>query len=258
MFTLTMLAERKTNLSIWDGVRAFFGGCGFIITTPRVWGYAMFPVLVALVLVTGLSALGIWGGIAAADALVESQSAWGSAARITLEIVFGIMAVLIALLVAFALSQPLSGFALDAIVRKQEQALGSEQKWPEQPFGPTLVRSLSVNLTSLGLGLPLLVLLTIVEVFAPPAAIVTIPLKFLISAFMVSWDFLDYPLGLRGAHVRDRFKFVGKHLGAVIAFGLLGAVVLLVPGLGLLLLPMGAAGATRMVLEAEMKSRYGA
>ena len=87
---------------------------------------------------------------------------------------------------------------------------------------------------------------------APPAAIVTIPLKFVISGFMVAWDFLDYPLGLRNAGVGDRFKFIGKNLGAVLAFGLLGAIVLLIPGLGLLLLPMGAAGASRMVVEAEV------
>jgi uncharacterized protein involved in cysteine biosynthesis len=40
------------------------------------------------------------------------------------------------------------------------------------------------------------------------------------------------------------------NLGAVTAFGLLASVTLLVPGLGLLLLPMGAAGATRLVIGA--------
>jgi CysZ protein len=106
-------------------------------------------------------------------------------------------------------------------------------------------------LTALAIGLPLIIVLTAIELVAPPAAVVTIPLKFVLSALIVAWDFLDYPLGMRGAGVGARMQFIGKNFWAVLVFGSLSAVVLLVPGLGLLLLPMGAAGATRMVLESE-------
>jgi CysZ protein len=246
------VSERKARLSVRDGVKAFFGGVGFVVATPGVWGYAMVPVLVALVLGSGLSALGIWGGFEAADAIVDSRSGWGTAARVTLIVLFSVMAVLFAFLVAFSLAQPISGFALEAIVKRQEKALGSDRAWPDHPFFQNLGRSLLVNLTSLAIGVPILVLLTVIEIAAAPAAVVTIPLKFAVSALMVSWDFLDYPLGLRGAGAGQRVRFVVKNFGAVLAFGLLGAVLLLVPGFGLLLLPMGAAGATRMVLEDEM------
>jgi uncharacterized protein involved in cysteine biosynthesis len=37
----------------------------------------------------------------------------------------------------------------------------------------------------------------------------------------------------------------------VLGFGVATAALLLVPGIGLFLLPFGVAGATRMVLEAE-------
>ena len=239
------------RLKVWDGVRAFFGGCGFIVTTPRVWPFAMVPVLVALFLATGIGALGIWGAWRAALAILSGDSAWAETGRWLIAIVFGLVALLVALLVAISLAQPLSGFALDYIVRRQERALGSTHTWPDQKFFPQFFRSLSVNLTALAIGLPLIAVLTAIELLAPPAAIVTIPLKFVVSALMVSWDFLDYPLGMRGAGVGARMQFMGKNFWPVLVFGLLGALVLLVPGLGLLLLPMGAAGATRMVLESE-------
>jgi CysZ protein len=239
------------RLRLWDGVRAFFGGCGFIITTPRVWGYAMVPVVVATMIGSIIGVLGMWASWHAASALFGGDSGAAEAGRWIIAVLLGIVAVLVALIVALSLAQPFSGFAIDAIVRRQEQALGSKGAWPDQKFSEQLFRSLRVNLTALAIGLPIIAVLFGIEILAPPAAVVTIPLKFVVTALMVAWDFLDYPLGLRGAGVSARLAFVGKHFWAVLVFGSLGAFVLLVPGLGLFLLPMGAAGATRMVLESE-------
>jgi uncharacterized protein involved in cysteine biosynthesis len=46
-----------------------------------------------------------------------------------------------------------------------------------------------------------------------------------------------------------RLQWVGQHFGAFTLFGFLWAMVAVVPGIILLLLPMGVAGATRMVLR---------
>lgn len=243
------------RLTIWDGGRAFFAGCGFVITNPRVWPAAMVPVLVAFFLGTGLGVLGIWIAHRSADAILSGESGWAEAGRWAITILFGLVALMVALLLALSLAQPLSGFALDSIVRRQEKALGAERVWPDQKLFPQLVRSLAVNFTALIVGLPMIAVLTAIELVAPPAAVVTIPLKFIVSALMIAWDFLDYPLGMRAATVTQRIAFVTQNFWAVLVFGSLSAVVLLVPGLGLFLLPMGAAGATRMVLETERVPR---
>ena len=39
---------------IAGGLDAFVGGIGFIIKTPAVWGYALVPILITLVLMAGL------------------------------------------------------------------------------------------------------------------------------------------------------------------------------------------------------------
>lgn len=242
----------RPKLGIWDGVRAFFGGCRFVLGTPRVWGWASVPGLVALGLALGLGALGIWGAWTVAGMSFSGPSPWTEAARWALAVVLGLALLLGAWLVALSLAQPLSGFALDRVVRAQALALGATfEPVAEPPFGARLRRSLAVSLAALALGLPVHALLAVIELFAPPAAVVTVPLGLAVSGLMLAWDFLDYPLGAKNATFGDRARFVRDHAGAIAAFGGLGALTLLVPGLGLVLLPMGAAGATRLVVAAS-------
>ena len=68
-------------------------------------------------------------------------------------------------------------------------------------IGISMWRSLQVTFTALLVGLPILAVLALVTFLAPPAAVVTIPLKFIGSALMIAWDFLDYPLSARGTTV---------------------------------------------------------
>jgi uncharacterized protein involved in cysteine biosynthesis len=93
----------------------------------------------------------------------------------------------------------------------------------------------------------LVVLLTVVGWIFPPAVFVTFPLKVLLGALMIAWDLVDYPLALHGVRLGDRFRWAGRNFFAVLGFGLSATLFFAVPGLGLLALPCGVAGATRMV-----------
>ncbi len=232
---------KRAALGFFAGVRALFGGLWFIVSTPSAWGLALVPVLVAGLLFAGAAALAIWGADQLSDLLV-------------LRIVFWAIGLVVAFVLAISLAQPLSGFALDAIARKQELALGG-RVWPSQPTLTSAVRSLRVSLTALALGLPVLALLALVTFLFPPAAVVTLPLKFLVTGVLAAYDLLDYPLSQRGRSVADRLVFIRSNFPAVLGFGAATAAVLLVPGVGLLLLPFGVAGATRMVMQAERAER---
>ena len=170
-----------------------------------------------------------------------------------LRLVAYLLVALIALVIGFALAQPLSGPALERIVTGQERALGGRDHPPHGGWSGAL-RSLRVTLVSLLITLPLLLLLTVVDLAFPPAAIVTTPMKFAVSAMMVSWDLLDYPLSRRGFGVRRRVAWIGDHFGATLGFGLSLSVLFLIPCAGLLLLPAGVAGAARLVVEEERHS----
>lgn len=242
MLNRSIVARR---LGFFDGAKAFFGGIGFIVGRPAMWGWALIPVIVASALFGGLGALAIWGGSEAAARMVENVAGlW------TLKVLFWIVGLLFAFIFALSFAQPLSGFALDAIARRQELALGGRAH-PGHPFFASLLRSLRVTLAALAVTLPILGLLSLVTLLFPPASVVTVPLKFVVAGFAITYDFLDYPLGLRGAGVRARGAFLRAHFGAMLGFGLSAAAILLIPGVGLLLLPFGVAGATRMVVLAD-------
>jgi CysZ protein len=238
------------SLRINDGARAFFGGIGFVVSRPGVWPYAMVPVVVLLALVTVLGGGGIWGSWHVLSAMFAGSGAWATAAKWTLELVVGSIVLVLAVLFGFALAQPLSGFALESISETQDVTLGGTHH-AKPRFFDNLTRSIAVNMLGLAVGVPLFVVLTVIELFAPPAVVVTFPLKFVLSALLLAWDLLDYPLGLRGVSVGQRLRFFGHNFWALLVFGSFGAIILLVPGLGLLLLPFGVAGATRLVVWSE-------
>src|SRR5262249_54572504 len=94
-----------------------------------------------------------------------------------------------------------------------------------------------------------LVGLFLIALFFPPAAVVTVPAKFVVCSWVMAWDFLDYPLGLRGLGVRARLRWCLRPFGAFTGFGLVWVGVCIVAWVVLVLLPMGVAGATRMLIR---------
>jgi CysZ protein len=228
-----------------DGLRSFWGGVGFVVKTPRVWGFAAIPSFVALTLLGTCTGLGIWLAVRMVRA---GDSHWDTAQGIAV----GVAAPFVGFVVALALSQPLSGFALDRIVTAQQEALGLPPAEDKVSLAAATFRSLRVTLLGLVCGLPLLALLALITALVPPAGIITVPLKFIVSALLVAWDFLDYPFSLYGVGVRGRLSFMGHHFGAVLAFGMACAAVLLLPGVGLLMLPMGVAAGTRLLAIARL------
>jgi CysZ protein len=240
----------------WRGAGALFGGMGFIVRRPAMWGWALVPAVVATALFLGFGALAAWAGSDLANRVLGELGggAWATAGAWALRMVLGLVGAVVAFLLAISLAQPLSGFALDAIARRQAIALGGGA-WPDQPALRSAVRSLGVALAALAISVPVLALLTLVTMLFPPASVVTIPLKFGVTGLAVAYDLLDYPLSLRGEGVRSRMAFFRRHFLAVLGFGLAAALLLLVPGVGLLLLPFGVAGAARIVVATDPRAK---
>jgi CysZ protein len=247
------VATARKKLGFFDGVGAFFNGLGFIVSRPSMWGWALIPTVVATVLLFGLGGLAIWGGSDLAERLVSNGTGgWSSAGHWALRVLFWIAGIALSFLLSISFAQPISGFALDAIARRQEIVL-TGRTWPDQPFFASAIRSLSVTVTALAVSLPLLVVLSLITFFVPPASVITIPLKFVVTGLAIAYDFLDYPLSLRGAGVRSRIGFISDHFSAVLGFGVAAALLLLIPGVGLILLPFGVAGAARLVVATDPK-----
>jgi CysZ protein len=243
--------EREPALGVGDGLGAFLGGVGFVIATPGVWLYALVPVTVLLLLACGGCVGGPVGAWETVFHFIDRQAgAWKQVEGWLLTVLLAVLFIALGLLLALTLAQPLSGFALDAISHAQEKALTGHAS-PKPPILVSAWNAFKIALFSFLLGAPVLVLLTIVGLIFPPATVVTIPLKILVFGWMLAWDFVDYPLTMRDLGLKARLAWVARHFLAFTAFGVLWALLVIVPGLVLLLLPMGVAGATQMVVMAD-------
>jgi CysZ protein len=229
-----------------EGITAPFRGLGFLARSPDLWLYSIVPALVLIAVATVLASLG-FVGVGSLVARFLEVPRW---AEVLLKIVLYFVVIVFAVVIGFALAQPLSGPALDKIVEAQERAMGISPR-PTEGTLRAMLRSLQVTLTSLAFTLPVLVLLTVVDIVVPAATVVTVPAKLVVSALMIAWDLLDYPMSRRQMSVSARIAWIRAHLGATLGFGLALAIVLLVPCVGLLLLPVGVAGATRLTIDAE-------
>jgi CysZ protein len=169
---------------------------------------------------------------------------------VALKVVGTVLAVLASGLLGLALAQPLSGPALERIAREQERALGAPER-PPTHFMLDVARSLKSMLLGYACGLPALAILALVSLLLPFAAVVSVPLKLVVTAFIISWDLCDYPLSIRGLRVRRRLDLIFSYKGAVLGFGVGLAACALVPCLLFLFLPAGVAAAARLMWEVE-------
>lgn len=247
--------RRADRLTMSSGLEAFVGGMGFVLVTPRVWIYAVVPVSMLMLLFCGFVGLGVWGAHHLTTSLIgPDPGVWGQVGSWCIIIALGVVSILLAALLALSLAQPLSGFALESIAHAQEIAL-SKRAMPKTSFFACLISTTKAVAVALLVGGTSLILLFLVSFFLPPAAVVTVPLKILVCGWMLAWDFIDYPLAMRGVGLEERFAWVGRNLGAFTVFGVLWALFVVVPGAQLLILPMGVAGATRLVVADERISR---
>ncbi len=238
-----------SKLGLGTGIASVFRGMGFLVTRPGLWPYAMVPIIVCGFLLAVLGSFGVLGTNALTRGLLEKDGVEVALAWVVRGLLW-LVSILFAFLLAAALAQPLSGFALDALSQRQEKELGGPER--EGPaFFAALFASLKVTFLGLFVGIPVLVLLAGTSFLFPPLAVITVPLKLGVVAVLAAWDFLDYPFSLRKMGLRARLAFIGDHFGAVLGFGLTIALLLLVPGVGLFLLPVGVVAGTRLVVMTE-------
>ena len=180
----------------------------------------------------------------------SDPSTWGQIGYWGLMIALCVVGLPAAVLLALSLAQPFSGFALESIAHAQEFALTGTAA-SKVSFLAAMVSTTKAVVIALLVGGTLLAILFVISFFFPPAAVVTVPLKVLVCGWMLAWDFIDYPLGMRGVGLEGRFAWVGRNFAAFTLFGALWALLVVVPGVVLLVLPMGVAGATRLVVADE-------
>jgi CysZ protein len=235
-------------LGFGTGVRALFRGWSFLLRTPSSWPYASVPTLVLmslLTLVAWVSARWVFPAFTshvpqASNSL--SHALWLGASGLATLLVFVLGVVL-----ALALASPLSGPALEKLVRLEERALGVPAR-SDMSFWAEIWCGFRAQIFVLIWIVPVLCLLWLVELLLPVAAVATLPLKLVVTSFALAWNLLDYPLTLRGVRMRERFLLFKRFKMACLGFGATFALLFWIPcGCQIVLLPVGALAATDLI-----------
>ena len=242
------LARPLSRPGFLAGTGALFSGFGFLARTPGTWPLAAVPIVVVVAVTTAL-------GVGAVHLITPwfaglFGAPWEFLAVVA-DVIAGALALILAALIGFALAQPLSGPALNRIVRRAEADLGAPA-WPPSGALEDVGRALQSLAVGYALGLPVLALLALITVLAPPAAVVTVPLKLVVLALLFAWDLCDYPLSIHGMPVSARVAFVARNAGAMIGFGFGLALLSLIPCMPFFALPAGVAGAARLTRRIEL------
>jgi uncharacterized protein involved in cysteine biosynthesis len=229
------------------GFGGVFSGFGFLVRTPKAWPFALVPALILVALAALLS----WGGVTLARSAIEGwvgspESWYGRAGASVLSWLGAILAAIMGLLIAMAITPPLSAPALEHLVSLQEKELGVPARTSIGILNEIWC-GIRAQAFAAMFAVPILGLLWVIELLFAPAAFVTVPLKFLVSALCLAWNLFDYPLTLWGVRMRERFGLIMKYKRATFGFGLAFALLFWLPCCGILMLPVGAAAATRLI-----------
>lgn len=240
----------RTAKRFWGAAVAPWRGLAFIMSTPASWPYALVPLVVASAIIGLLSALAVGSLPALITQLLPSSTVWYmSALRVVVQVLSVIAAVVLAVFMAALLAQPLSGPALGKLSRLYEEHLGLPAR-PEVSLATDVSRSARGALLG-ATSLPLLALLTAIELLFPGSTVVILPIKIFITGLFISWDFLDFPLSARDMGIGARLRWLSAHRVEVVGFGVSLAVVFLLPCAQLLLLPAGVVGATALAAKLD-------
>jgi uncharacterized protein involved in cysteine biosynthesis len=220
-------------------------------TTPSSWPFAAVPVVVCAL----LCALSIAGAIHYVPQLMAAlwpslEARLGEFGAGLLRVIFIVLGAVLGVFAATFVTPPLSAPALERLVLLRERNLGVEPR-PAAGFVREFWCALQAQLVALAIGAPLFALLWLITFLAPPAAVVTLPLKFLVLALSVAWSLLDYPLSLRGVQLRDRLRRMQAQAPRVLGFGAAMALLFTVPFLPLVLLPAAVAAAAEIGVELD-------
>jgi len=232
------------------GVRALFRGVSYLFGTPQTWPYACVPALLLVLLLGAAGWFTAWWVLPAIQAaLPTGESSFGQVVWRGTSWLLVVGVFLLGASLAFALTPPLSGPALERLVALRERSLAIPER-PPLGWWSEIWCGFRAQVFALIAVVPVLAALWLLELLLPPVVVVTVPLKLIVTSLALAWNLLDYPLTLRGVRMRERYLLFSRFKGACLGFGAAFALLFWLPcGCQIVLLPIGAVAATELVWQ---------
>lgn len=238
-------------LSFWPvsgflrGVRAYPQGIRWLRQHPRYGFYLLLPMIMGVFfLVGGLSLFATYD-----ESLLQwlslSRTAadpwwWGIlyyASKALLYVACIVLTILMSFLLMNIIASPIYEVISQAVERDFTGREPQDVGW----------RGLGKVMVSEAYKVIFILLLSVMLLLIPGVNLVST----LLTAFLVGWDFFDYPLVRRGWSFSERLRFVMKDGWAVFGFGLW----LVIPFAQIVMLPLAVVGGTLLNLEALERER---
>lgn len=236
----------------------FLAGFGYLfrgfrlIREPGLQRYVWVPLLIN-VAVFGVM---IWFGANQFSHLVhwllpEGNQWWAEIAAVVVWIFFGsVILVLIFFtftMVANLIGAPFNDFLAEKVERRlsfDTQSPGPRASYLLTDFFPSIFGEIRHLLYYLMIAVPLFALSIV-----PGLVVITAPLSFLFSAWLLSVEYLSYPMGNHNRYFPDVRRWLRSHRSLGFGFGLAATIATMVPVVNFFVMPAAVAGATALWVE---------
>jgi CysZ protein len=239
----------------------FSRGAGFalqgfrLIRRPRIRRFVIVPLLINVLIFAGV----IWYAVTQFDLLLDwltpTLPTWLDWLQWLIWLLWPVFAVAVALVV-FYLFTPIAnliGAPFNALLAERLETQLTDTPAADgdkglisllKGTGKTIVSELKKLLYLIAWAIPLLLL------FIIPGINVLAPLIwFIFSAWMLSLEYTDYPMGNHNLNFRQERDILGRRRSLALGFGSAVAVMTMIPIVNFLAMPVAVAGATAMWVD---------
>jgi CysZ protein len=240
-----------------SGAAHFPRGFTFLARRPRLWGWVALPLVILVTVFTAFV-------IAAAAVIPWSihqlwQSADGAGwwLRLALEGLLVFAATAATAVALWALSSALASPFHDMLaLRVEQEVIGRED--PAIPWSIVLgdaARSIAHTLIALSIYAVVMAPLFVVGLVPVIGPVISGVLGAIATCTFVAREILDYPLARRRLAFTAKIGFLRTHLGHFQGLGAVTALLLLIPGVNLLVMPVAIVGGT--ILFCGIQQQHG-
>ena len=232
-----------------EGIFVPWLGLRVLIVRPRLWGYAIVPVLINL----AIMAAAIFAMFTIGSALLallwwslggEWNEGWWLVAKIAIVILGGISTIMVCIAAAVIMWRLLSAMFCGYFYGRIATAVELELGLPAEEMQPISIwREMRDAFTDMGWLMTSLAVALVVSLIPFIGAPIALAYSLYFQILTCGRDQFSYPLSLRGKHRAERVAFCQQHFTHTMGVGTVVLAMEFIPIVGALFMVTAAAGA---------------
>ncbi|KRW62480.1 sulfate transporter CysZ [Pseudomonas sp. TTU2014-080ASC] len=217
-----------------------------LVLSPGLRLFVILPVLINLIVFTGLIVLAVQQFSGWVDTFIPSLPSWLSFLEYLMWPLFVVLVLALVFftftMLATLIAAPFNGF----LSEKVEVVVRGKDEFPPFSWGELVAmvpRTMGREMRKLAYFLPRAIPLLILT-FIPVVNLVAAPLWILFGVWMMAIQYIDYPADNNKMSWQDMLAWLRSNRWQSMSFGGITYLALMIPGLNVLMMPAAVAGAT--------------